>query len=783
MSDAANRLHPLHRLWRALPTGARRRLLAQGTALLAPRPDRPPPPARDGVIVAGELARASGLGEGARLMLAGLAELGVAGWPLRAGLRLPGETEDIPVQSGPPPPPGAPLVLHVNAPHVAAALLQLPRGLVRGRRVIGCWAWELPVAPRDWATGLRFVHEVWVPSRFTAAAIEPLLPGRVRVVPYCVASNPPRPSALDRQAFGYGSDAVIVLCSFSLASSFERKNPLAAIAAHRAAFGERADRVLVMKIGHAGHFGADMQRLRDAAAGAANIRFETRTLPLADNHALTACADIVLSLHRSEGFGLVPAEGMLLGRAVVLTDWSGNTDFTDSETAALVPYRLVPAVDPRGRVSGTWRSVGGGRYRRRRRASAPAGGGCGRAACLGRPRAGGRQGAAGTGEAGRCVAGDWADAVRLLVWQWGRRGAGPRYALELARGLRLVPGVEVVLSLSENAEILAGGLPECDLPLPTYGGLAGWLRRLVGIPLEAPMLARRLRALRLDGAVCAMPAPLDLLMAAALRRAGVKFAVAVHDATLHPGDILPLQAVLQRRLLRRASALVALSGHVAKQLAPLAAGRPLLQARLSPLDYGGSRTPPMAHGGRLRLLSFGRLLPYKGLGLLAAALALLPPGLAEARVVGTGPQSPELDALRRLPGVTVENRWVPEGEVGMLLGWADALILSHREASQSGVAAAALAAGRWVVSTRVGGLAEQLASAPGARLCDVDPAALAGAIESLVTDPPSATPHADDGWLASVAELAAQLAEVFPPTPQLKPSPFGRGLGEGPAPN
>jgi glycosyltransferase involved in cell wall biosynthesis len=341
-------LHPLHRLWRALPADARRRWLARGTAALAPRPDRVAPPAQHGVIVAGELARASGLGEGARLMLAGLTELGIPNWSIRAGLRLPGEAEDVPVAASDAPPPGAPLVLHVNAPHVAAALLRMPRGFLRGRRVIGCWAWELPVAPPDWATGVRFVHEVWVPSRFTAEAIEPLLPGRVRVVPYCVASRPPAPSALDRQAFGLPADAVVTLCSFSLASSFERKNPLAAIAAHRAAFGDRADRILVMKIGHAGHFGPDLQRLRDAVAGAANIRFETRTLPLADNHALTACADIVLSLHRSEGFGLVPAEGMLLGRAVVLTNWSGNTDFTDAETAALVPYRLVPAVDPRG---------------------------------------------------------------------------------------------------------------------------------------------------------------------------------------------------------------------------------------------------------------------------------------------------------------------------------------------------------------------------------------------------------------------------------------------------
>ena len=361
--------------------------------------------------------------------------------------------------------------------------------------------------------------------------------------------------------------------------------------------------------------------------------------------------------------------------------------------------------------------------------------------------------------------------MRLLVWQWGRRGAGPRYALELARALRQVPGVSVVLSLSDGAEIMEGGLPDCDLPVPTYRGLAGWAWRLAGIPFAAPALARRLRELRLDGALCAMPAPLDLLMVSALRHAGVPYAVAVHDATLHPGDILPMQAVLQRRLLRRASALVALSKHVAAQLGPVAAGRPLLLSRLSPLDYGRPANPPMAHGGRLRLLSFGRLLPYKGLDLLAAALALLPPEHFEIRVVGAGPESAELDALRRLPDVTVENRWVPETEVGALLGWADALVLSHREASQSGVAAAALAAGRWVVSTRVGGLAEQLAGAPGARLCDVDPASLAAAVESLWRDPPPITNAVPD-WSASVERLASALGETFDVA---SPSSSGRG--------
>ncbi len=347
--------------------------------------------------------------------------------------------------------------------------------------------------------------------------------------------------------------------------------------------------------------------------------------------------------------------------------------------------------------------------------------------------------------------------MRLLVWQWGRRGAGPRYAVELARALRRVPGVTVVLSLAEGAEILAGGLPDCDLPVPTYNGAAGWARRLAGIPWAAPALAWRLRPLQLDGALCAMPAPLDLLMAGALRRSGVPYAVAVHDAVPHPGDILPMQAVLQRRLLRRATALVALSEHVATQLAPAAAGRPVLRSRLSPLDYGRGGNRPMAHGGTLRLLSFGRLLPYKGLDLLAEAVPAL--GAVELRVVGTGPESPTLAALRRLPGVTVENRWVPEGEVGALLAWADALVLSHREASQSGVAAAALAAGRWIVATRVGGLAEQLAGSPLARLCEPDAASLAAAIGSLSSDPPIGDAAvADAAWQGSVAALAIQLS-------------------------
>ncbi len=351
MRGSSSSLHPMHRLWQALPAARRRLWLAKLPAMLAPKPDRTPPATCDGVIVAGEIGRASGLGESARIMRRALDALDVPAWSMQAGIAVPGDRDrpaaalprSLAGSSG-----GAALVLHVNAPVLPATLLRLPRRMLRGRRVIGFWAWELEVMPANWRPACACVHELWAPSHFTARALQSLMPGRVRVVPHALALSPPRPARLDRAAFGLPDAAVVVLVSFSLASAFERKNPLAAVAAFRKAFGNRSDRILVLKVGHGGHFAADMRSLHGAVAGCPNIRVETRMLPEADAHALTSLADIVLSLHRSEGFGLVPAEAMMLGRAVVATDWSATAEFLDESCGVPVGYRLVPARDPRG---------------------------------------------------------------------------------------------------------------------------------------------------------------------------------------------------------------------------------------------------------------------------------------------------------------------------------------------------------------------------------------------------------------------------------------------------
>jgi glycosyltransferase involved in cell wall biosynthesis len=285
------------------------------------------------------------------------------------------------------------------------------------------------------------------------------------------------------------------------------------------------------------------------------------------------------------------------------------------------------------------------------------------------------------------------------------------------------------------------------------------------LPLGVFPLLRRLRQMRPDIALCAMPGPLDLQMALALRLLQIPYVVTVHDANAHPGDALPGQMFLQRALLRGARAIITLSAHVEAGLRTQGWPRPgqaALRASLPPLSYGTPTALPGAHGGKLRLLSFGRLLPYKGLDLLAAALSRLDRSGMEIRVVGSGPESAALAQLRGLSCVTVENRWVPETEVAGLLDWADALVLSHTEASQSGVAAAALAARRWIVATRVGGMVEQLEGNPTARLCDATPDSLAAALQSLQTAPPKAGGDTEPDDRRAAAALTGALAGLLP---------------------
>jgi glycosyltransferase involved in cell wall biosynthesis len=225
------------------------------------------------------------------------------------------------------------------------AMMLLGRGFLRDKHVVGYWAWELARAPDDWRAGLTFVHRVLVPSLFTRTAILGLgAPLDVDVLAHPVATQD---HGADVQPHSGGS-VFTVLTVFNMASGFERKNPIAAVQAFRRAFGASLRARLIVKSVNADHHSKAAVALRSAIAGADNIRHIESTLSPAHLLELYAGSDVVISLHRAEGFGLTIAEGMLASRCVVATDYSGSTDFLSMETGRPIPYRLVPAREPGG---------------------------------------------------------------------------------------------------------------------------------------------------------------------------------------------------------------------------------------------------------------------------------------------------------------------------------------------------------------------------------------------------------------------------------------------------
>jgi glycosyltransferase involved in cell wall biosynthesis len=331
----------LHDVWRLLPRDWRREALFSTMAALAPRPT-PGAVACLPITVAGYHSAPTGLGQAARLMAALVRAAGFAVHVADlTGVQRQGDA--VALDPGPAGP--GTLILVVNGPMLPWAMRALGRSVVAGKRVIAQWAWELPELAPDWRRGLGFAHEIWTPSQFIAEAVR-RAPGAppVHILPHPIEQ--PDPATGADAEFGLPPDAFLTLVMFDAGSSIARKNPQAAIAAHQAAFGDRPDRVLVLKVHGTAHAGPGWRALAAEVAGRPNIVVIDRFLTRRQVWALQARCDVLLSLHRAEGFGLALAEAMRLGKPVIATGWSGNVDFMPPGSALLVPATLVPARDP-----------------------------------------------------------------------------------------------------------------------------------------------------------------------------------------------------------------------------------------------------------------------------------------------------------------------------------------------------------------------------------------------------------------------------------------------------
>ena len=129
---------------------------------------------------------------------------------------------------------------------------------------------------------------------------------------------------------------------FDLHSVIERKNPMGVIEAFRTAFAPGSGASLVIKCINRESKPDEYDRLRLAARGHPDVHIIDRYVSAQEKDAMLAASDCYVSLHRSEGFGLTPAEAMYLGKPVIATGYSGNLEYMTPRTATSWTTVLKP---------------------------------------------------------------------------------------------------------------------------------------------------------------------------------------------------------------------------------------------------------------------------------------------------------------------------------------------------------------------------------------------------------------------------------------------------------
>jgi len=204
--------------------------------------------------------------------------------------------------------------------------------------------WELSKYPKDWNEQNSYMQEIWAPSKFIKEVIEKETPLPVFYMPIPVDFV--IPTGHTRTQFGLPENRFLFLFTFDLSSVIHRKNPEAVIEAFTRAFpSERKDGVaLVIKINRIKsneQQGLKVAELREQVSFDDRILLIDEVLDRSSILGLINVCDAYVSLHRSEGFGLGMAEAMKMGKVVIGTNYSGNTDFMNAENSCLVNYKLM----------------------------------------------------------------------------------------------------------------------------------------------------------------------------------------------------------------------------------------------------------------------------------------------------------------------------------------------------------------------------------------------------------------------------------------------------------
>jgi len=344
-----------------------------------------------------------------------------------------------------------------------------------------------------------------------------------------------------------------------------------------------------------------------------------------------------------------------------------------------------------------------------------------------------------------------------------------KYAAGLAQGLREA-GAEVALLTRDHGLEWGGDADEMREELRARIGddaplwlLSGRIREIDGLR-QLARIRSEINDFGADVTHFQQATMVDpRVFVAAARRPG-RYAVTLHDPSVHPGDQHPSRVFFALERLMFTGAGVTFT-HGQALVEETRRRKPWLHGPIEIVPHGVDVLRPAPLPEVPALLFFGRISHYKGLDLLLDAMPRIWEAAPTTRLVVAGHgQIPESDVLADAR-VDVRNEHVPEAAVPELYNGASAVVLPYRQASQSGVGSLAKSYGRASVVTDEGGLPELVADGSGLVVPSEDVGALANALIEVITEPgraeqmgaaASASAQAEFSWKAvGQATLAA----------------------------
>lgn len=315
------------------------------------------------------------------------------------------------------------------------------------------------------------------------------------------------------------------------------------------------------------------------------------------------------------------------------------------------------------------------------------------------------------------------------------------YAYRLACGLAEYCAVALVLDAAVLRSEFEGrawpAAPRVTLRANRFRSLADLLRLAAGIIRFRPQVIHWQEPSGLVKAVMAA-------IVVAICRPFLTLALTIHDPVPHSGRdsaIARRLAPFRRYVRRRVHRIFVHGPSCRDQYLLHYLPHPHRDARVALTEHGvilageadGSPPEPGFHA-----LMFGRMERYKGLGVLCDAVDRLAADGYDLplHLAGSGP---ELDALeprfRRHPSVRVDKRFVAAADLVAMIRAADCVVLPYTGATQSGVLVGAFGNGRFVIASRVGGIADIVEDGVNGLLVPpADPGALAAALRAVAAD-------------------------------------------------